>query len=348
MLRSKFRSLLLLSALVFLAFALGPKQEFSHNGEIMGTTFTVKWLDSRLAGFSSRSLRRNIDLRLSKVDGLMSTYKADSELSRFNSVRDSHWFSVSSETMEVLVEAKYIYEMTDGAFDPTVGPLVELWGFGSSGGVTKPPSAEEVREHLRMVGFSKLELDPASSRIRKIEKHLQVDLSAIAKGFAVDQVAALLNQRGLSRYMVEIGGEVRVSGSSKNGEGWKIAVLRPVSGIANGQKETQRVLELRNSAMATSGTYRNFFKLSSNESYSHTINPKTGYPIEHKTISVSVLDPSCMRADGIATALLVLGSKRAKSIIAREKLAVLLYDSGVEKVVEFESSSLKDGLWANR
>ena len=332
---SKLFAVLLICIVCAALVLLGPKQEIVHRGEIFGTTFEVKWFGS---SFDSTSEKSKIDLALSRVDQLMSTYKPDSELSKLNQNPSLDWIGLSKETIQVLSEAQKIYLLTDGAFDPTIGPLVELWGFGAKGYVDQPPKDALIKKYLANSGFSKLEIELEANQVRKLDStELQIDLSAIAKGFAVDEIARLLSDLGHERYMVEVGGEVRVRGNSSLGEGWRIAIARPDNSLRGVDSSAQRIISLRGSAMATSGTYRNYFE-SGKKFYSHTLDPKTGYPVDHPTVSVTVVAKSCTEADALATAFLVMGSKKALDLAEREGIAVLFYDRAGRQFIERHSS----------
>jgi thiamine biosynthesis lipoprotein len=248
----------------------------------------------------------------------MSTYQPSSELSQFNSSRATEPFPVSAETLQVFAEAQRISAATGGAFDITVGPLVNLWGFGPNAKPLMIPADEEVERLRPRIGWSRIEVDTALSTIRKSEPEMYCDLSAIAKGYAVDRVAEGLAALGLADTMVEVGGEVRTRGRNAAGEPWRIAIERPDTA----QRAFQEVVPLSDLAMATSGDYRNFYE-QDGVRFSHTIDPRTGRPIQHRLASVSVIDPVCMRADGYATALMVLGEEEGFKLAEEQGLAAL-------------------------
>lgn len=286
----------------------------------MGTTYTVKVVSEKAPlPRHQRALENLVELQLESVDEKMSTYREDSELSRLNRWQDNEPFPLSVATYTVLRHAQEISGLTGGAFDVTVGPLVNAWGFGP-GGERGPPADEEIERLRRHVGFQKLELDEVSRSARKRDSQLYLDLSAIAKGYAVDRVAEALEGEGWTNYMVEVGGEIRTGGSNASGRAWQIAVARPVAGA----RELHRVLPLSNLSLATSGDYRNYYELEGRR-VSHEIDPRTGYPVRHRLASVSVLDPLCVRADGLATGLMVLGPEDGYALAEERDIPALFF-----------------------
>lgn len=255
---------------------------------------------------------------LDRVDALMSTYRADSEVSRFNRHESVEPFPVSAETHAVLATAQELSATTGGAFDITVGPLVDVWGFGPRE-ISEPPTEETVRRLLERTGWRKLVLDPQDRAVRKIVPQLRIDLSAVAKGYAVDLVADALERLGYRRYLVEVGGELRAAGSRADGTPWRVGVESPDSS----DRGVQRILQITDTAVATSGNYRNF-READGQRYGHVLDPRTGRPTTNQVLSATVLHPSAMHADALATALLVLGESEGTDLAEREELAVLL------------------------
>ena len=284
----------------------------------MGTTFEVKVVASLLPEQQQRQVREAIQAQLQEIDRKMSTYREASEISRLNRSRETVPQPLSRDTLTVLAEALRISRTTGGAFDITVGPLVNAWGFGPPPHPTAPPTAAEIERLKLRSGWAKIELDPRTSTIRKREPALYLDLSAIAKGYAVDRLSEVLVEMDLTRHMVELGGEVRTSGRNSGGDSWRIAIEKPVPG----GRAFQRILPLENLALATSGDYRNFRQVEGGQ-VSHTIDPRTGRPVRHQLASASVVDASCMRADGYATALMVLGEEEGYRLAAEQDLAAL-------------------------
>lgn len=313
--------------------AAAPIMEFT--GPTMGTRYMVKVFDppdlkgdrlkgDRLKGDRLKAeIQIEVDVLLRRINDQMSTYLATSELSRFNQFDSTDWFDVSPETASVVAFAQSVSEKTAGAFDVTVGPLVNAWSFGPDPRTRTVPDADTLATRRSYVGYQMLSVRTDPPALRKELPQLQVDLSAVAKGYAVDRVVELLNEAGAPDVFVEIGGEVRASGS-KDGQWWKVGIQVP-----DLQKEAVLIAHSLNTgegndqAMATSGDYRNFFEVDGVR-YSHTIDPRTGRPIDHNLASVSVLAESCMAADAWATALNVLGPKEGAETAARENLSALL------------------------
>lgn len=300
--------------------ACGPRgpQEYAFEGRAMGTTYTVKLVaESPLEAAETDRLAEVIFAAIEDVNSRMSTYREDSELSRFNQLKTDEPFPVSAETLMVLLEAQRIGALSDRAYDITVGPLVNLWGFGP--GLRANDISDEAIEAARAsVGWEMIEIDAAASTIRKLHPDVYVDLSSIAKGYGSDQVAAALDAAGYGRYLVELGGEMRAYGLNIDGAPWRVAVERPVEN----ERAIERVVPLENLSMATSGDYRNFYD-ADGERISHTIDPRTGRPVRGRVAAVTVIDPSCMTADGWATALTALGEDEGFAIAERENLPVL-------------------------
>ncbi|MGR9100354.1 MAG: FAD:protein FMN transferase [Gammaproteobacteria bacterium] len=291
---------------------------FVHGGWTMGTSFSIK-VPALPDGVASEALKQRVDAVLSEINGAMSTYLEDSELSKINRSLTGEWQKLSPALFTVISEAQRISRLSGGAFDVTVGPLVNLWGFGPDKMVTEPPPAAEVAHRLRQTGYQELELNPESSALRKTNPSIYLDLSALAKGYAVDRVADLLEAEGISDYMVEIGGELRLKGRKSDRSLWRIAVEKP----AADRRMIQKILPISDIAIATSGDYRNFFE-ENGVRYSHTIDPRTGYPIKHKLASVTILSHTAMEADALATALMVLGPEEGYALAEKEDIAALL------------------------
>ena len=284
----------------------------------MGTSYSVT-LFASAGEIDVAVLQPRIEAVLERINAQMSTWRSDSELSRFNRSRDSGWFPVSPQIAYVVEAAESISALSDGAFDVTVGPMVNLWGFGPAGGKGARPSERQIEEARRYVGYEKLKVRASPPALRKLHPGVYVDLSAIAKGFAVDEVADLLSEQGIESFLVEIGGELRTRGAKPDGSAWKVAIERPVPG----ERSIQDVVELRDMAIATSGDYRNYAERDGRR-YSHTIDPRTGRPITHALASVSVVAVSAMRADALATAIMAMGPKDGHQLAVDESLAVQL------------------------
>ena len=271
------------------------------SGQSMGTSYHIKVVAE--AGLDKPALQQRIQAVLDRIESRMSTYRDDSELSRFNASAPGEPIPVSAETATVVDLALQISEQTGGAFDATVGPLVNLWGFGPDPSQNQAPSEQQIEQGLQQVGYQAIAVDRQASTLSKAQPRY-LDLSAIAKGYAVDQVAELLLGE-FDAFMIEVGGELRLHGHKPDNQPWRIAVETPNSQT----REVQRVIEVGNNAIATSGDYRNYFE-QDGVRYSHTIDPQSGRPIHHRLASVTVVDPSCARADAMATAMMVLGDEK--------------------------------------
>ena len=306
------RPSLLFPLLFSLLTACSVPEPATLSGAVMGTRYRV--LLSGPGGVDG-SIATGVRQVLERVDRRMSTYKPESEVSRFNASRDTGWFPVSAETARVVAKALETWRESGGAFDITVAPLVDLWGFGPRLVPERVPAGAEIEAALAHTGSRHLAVRLEPPALRKELPELEIDLSAIAKGYAVDAVAAWLEARGIHDYLVELGGEVRVSGQHPDGRPWRVAVERAAEGRAG-------VLELSAGAVATSGDYRIWFEIDGVR-YSHEIDPRTGRPVSHGLAQVTVLAPSCMEADAWATTLLVLGPKRGPALARRLGLKAL-------------------------
>jgi len=289
-------------------------------GATMGTTWAVQVVDLPPALDRGR-LEADVAAVLRGIEARMSTWDAASELSRFNAADSTDWFAVSADTRAVVAEALRVSRVTGGAFDVTVGPLVELWGFGPGGreGPRRRPEPEAVQAALERVGWRWLETRADPPALRKRRPGLRVDLSAIAKGFAVDAVADRLASAGPTDFLVEVGGELRARGRNLDGTPWRLAVERPRSA----EPAPPCLLELADGAVATSGDYRNAFE-QDGVRYAHVIDPRTGRPAESRVAAATVVAPTAMEADAFATALLVLPPDEGLRLAEREGLAARL------------------------
>lgn len=293
------------------------EQQLTLAGSTMGTNYSVT-LPQPPTHLNHSRLRTDIEGILTKLNDQMSTYRGDSELSRFNQSETTDWVNASEDLVAVIQTALGVSKLSDGAFDVTVGPLVNLWGFGPGQQDDRIPTSQEVAAALMRTGYQQLHARTSPPSIKKDEGHIYVDLSAIAKGYGVDKLAEHLDSLGVSDYLVDIGGELRAKGHNASGSAWRIAIEKPTPG----ERSIHEIISITEGAMATSGDYRNYFE-KDGKRYSHTINPKTGLPIAHKLASVTVINASTMYADAMATALLVLGPELGYSLAEREALAAL-------------------------
>lgn len=296
-------------------------------GPTMGTAYRVS-LAKPLSPAETEGLRAGVEAALRQVDALMSTFRPESELSRFNAAGAGEWIGLAPDTATVIAEALGAAALTGGALDVTVGPLVDLWGFGPAHR-TVVPSDEAIADAGALTGLSALTLDTQRGAIIKARAGLRVDLSGIAKGHAVDLAAACLDAAGVDSYLIDVGGELKARGRKAGGAAWRVGVERPIPG----RRSVQRVLELDAGAIATSGDYRNFFERGGRR-YSHTIDPRTGCPVEHGLASVSVLAERAMRADALSTALMVLGPEEGYALAQRLDLPALFLLRGADGIVE--------------
>ncbi len=284
----------------------------------MGTTWSVAMqLDDAI---DARTIKQGIEEHLEQMNRLMSTYDPISEISQFNQHSRTDWFPVSEDTAQVIELALEISRLTNGAFDISVGPLVDLWGFGARRSNGLPPTAEQLAVARTGVGYEYLEVRRLPPALRKKLPQLRIDLAAIAKGYAVDVLAEYLDQAGLVNYLVEIGGELKIKGQRPDGTPWRIAIEAPLEHV----RQVARVFPLADVALATSGNYRNFYEIDG-QRYGHTIDPASGRPIRHQLASATVLDRSSARADALATALMVMGEERAKTFCQEEQIAAYLF-----------------------
>lgn len=289
-------------------------------GRSMGTTYQVTV--ANIAASQLHALQGIVQRELELVDQRMSTWREDSELSELNRHPAGQPMRVSSELFEVITEAARIHELTAGAFDVTVGPLVKAWGFGAGAHERdKMPEVEEITQIAEHVGMDKLGREPTTRALTRATEGVYCDLSAIAKGYAVDRVADGLIDADVADFMVEVGGEIRASGQPTSERAWRVGIERPAQSPAAGERGIQEVVELRDIGMATSGDYRNYFELDGKR-ISHTIDPRARRPITHNLASVTVFHPSAMTADAWATGLTVLGPQLGMRVAEANKLAV--------------------------
>lgn len=296
------------------------------SGQIFGTTYTVKYIAAEDYG-------ADILAELQRVDASLSLFNGQSTLSRINSGKQAE---ADAMLLEVLQLAEKVSQSTNGAFDVTVGPLVNAWGFGFARRDSLSPA--RVDSLRALVGHDKLRLD--GTKVIKADARMVIDCGAIAKGYGVDRVAALLRRKGVADYMVEVGGEVVVRGQKdKNGTPWAIGINKPTAeAVAGGEMQT--VLELHDCALATSGNYLNFYE-ENGRRYAHTIDPATGYPVQHSVLSATVIAPSCAEADAYATSFMVMGLDKARKLLGQHKelKAYIIYSNEQGKTAVWQSPS---------
>jgi len=304
---------------------LGLSDRRELSGEVMGTYYSILYRPgpAREGSPGSTIKLETIDQfvveAITAVDAMMSTYKPDSELSLFNASESTEWFDVSQELAETAALAIRIASGSDGAFDVTIAPLVDLWSFGPSPDPSHPtPSENEIASAREEMGLQHFLVRLAPPALKKSIPALSIDLSGIAKGYAVDQAGFVFESAGVKNYMIEIGGEIRARGERSPGQAWRIGVESPVAAT----RKVDRILGLHDASIATSGDYRNYFEVDG-QRYSHLIDPRTGRPIAHRLASVSVIHESCAEADAWATALAVLGPEEGYAAAVKYDLAAL-------------------------
>ena len=304
-----------------------PYQRYSDF--VFGTTFTVTYqCDSDMS--------QSIKAELMKVDYSLSPFNKESVITAINNNED---VKPDKMFMEVFQLAMDVSRETDGAFDITVAPLVNAWGFGFKSG--EKPTARQVDSLRHIIGYQKISVD--HGKIRKQDPRMMLDCSAIAKGYGTDVVANFLRSRGVKNFMVEIGGEVVTCGVNPERLPWKVGVIKPEDDSLSVSHELQTILNVTDIAMATSGNYRNFY-YQGGRKYAHTIDPKTGYPVQHNILSATVLAKTCAQADAYATSFMVMGLDKAQKVLERhpEMMVYFIYDDGQGKNAVWFSPSLKD------
>jgi len=307
---STFYKTISLIFLVLLFASCGLKKEAALSGKTMGTNYHIKVVAGVFT--NTKDLKDQIDLRLDEINKSMSTFRKDSEISRFNAYQNiGEKFRISDDFYNVMTVAKTIYEETGGAWDGTVKPLVDLWGFGRSENKHTIPEKSRIAAILSDIGFNNIEII-ADHYLAKKNTAITLDLASIAKGYGVDQVAALIRANGIHNFLVEIGGEVFAAGLRKDGKKWRIGINRPQKNAPVDQ--VYKVVALQDKGFATSGDYRNYFEVNQKR-FSHVIDPKNGYPVDNGVVSVSIISNTCTFADGLATAVMVLGHKKGLELV---------------------------------
>lgn len=298
-------------------------------GMIFGTLYRVTYQ-------SEANLQAEIEEELHRFDASLSPFNDTSIITKINrneAVRPDSFF------LRVFRASQRISEETRGAFDITVAPLVNAWGFGFKQGIF--PDSAEVDSLLELTGYAKVSLSD-SGCVHKADSRMMLTCSAVAKGYAVDVVAQLLKRRGVRNYMVDIGGEVVVGGQNPAGGPWRIGINKPVDDSLSVRGDLQALLHITDAAMATSGNYRNFY-YREGKKYAHTIDPRTGYPVQHEILSATVVAPDCMSADAYATAFMVMGlDSAARFVQEKPDLDVyFIYADSVGEMRVYQSSGMK-------
>ena len=303
---------------------------YQHDtGFIFGTVYHVTYQ-------YNRDLKDEIEAELNKVDNSLSPFNNQSVITAVNQNKNPEVNEMFSDVFNL---AEQVSQETDGAFDITVAPMVNLWGFGFKKGIS--PSKQKIDSLRQIVGYKKVSL--RDGHVIKADKRIMLDCSAIAKGYGSDVVARYLRSKGITNFMIEIGGEIVTSGKSEKRLPWKIGVTKPTDDSLNTNQELETVLNVTDKAMATSGNYRNFY-YKGGKKYAHTIDPKTGYPVQHSLLSSTVLASNCATADAYATAFMVLGIEKAKVVLQKhpELMAYFIYAGPDGKMKVWFSPSLRD------
>jgi thiamine biosynthesis lipoprotein len=304
--------------MVFLGACNENTLKIDIQGQTMGTQYHISVVSPKRPVIDKEKLKNKIDKILLNINQQMSTYITDSDISKFNQSSDTSWIQVPHDLVQLVKASQQISKMTDGAFDISISPLVDLWGFGAER-KEKTPSDQLLQNVKQTVGYEMLDFQENPPALKKQQSRLHIDLSAIAKGLAVDKVSEFLSKEGMLNHLVEIGGEIRAKGFNHSGNKWRVAIETPDSD----KKAASKILEITNRAVATSGDYRNFY-VENGQRLTHIIDPKTGQPIKHKLASVTVLHESAMLADAFATALMVMGEDRGKRFVEEHDLSVYM------------------------
>ena len=334
-----FHKIIIVFSMLFVSTSLCEAQsEHLITGQTMGTTYHIKVVIN--ASESVEGLQEKIDSRMLEINQVFSTYIKDSEIGRFNALnRAGEKFHVSDDFIQVMRVAREIHRLSEGAWDGTVSPLVDLWSFGPTRREHQMPSSDAIKALLPQVGFEHIQIVEPNFLVKNLAT-VTLDLNAIAKGYAVDMVSRLIGANGFKNYLVEIGGEIFAAGLRPDGQPWRVGINRPATEAAF--NEVYKVVSITNQAFATSGDYRNFFERDGVR-YSHVIDPRTGYPVSNGVVSVSIIADNCTLADGLATALMVMGAEKGIRLV--DQLADLEAFIVVEKsdgnLVDYSSRGFK-------
>ena len=322
----------ILIVLVIISFAACSNQKESSlitiEGEAQGTTYHIAYINSK-----GQNFQRSIDSLLIEIDKSLSTYHKTSIITRFNQA-DS-MVVVDKMFTDVFNLSKQVYQESEGAFNPTVAHLVNAWGFGFKN--LENTDSSTIDSLLDFVDFDAITV--VNNNVIKTNKNLMLDFNAIAQGYSVDVIANFLADQGIENYMVEIGGEVKVRGKNDKNKLWRIGIDKPVEN--DSERTLEAIVNLDNQALATSGNYRKFYE-KDGVKYSHTLNPKTGYPVRHSLLSATVITDNCAIADAYATVFMVVGLDKAKEILAKNKKikAILIFENENKELETYMSEEL--------
>lgn len=312
--------------------------ETDIRGETMGTTYSIKIMTGRLS--RTGHLSGLVDARLEEINASMSTFIDESEISKFNAIVENEPFTPSADFLEVMQVAMDIHKLSGGAWDGSLDPLVTLWGFGRDRQKELLPSPKAIEASLSLVDFRRISIS-SDGKLLKNDSRLTIDLASIAKGYGVDAIAVLLKAQGYEDFLIEIGGEIFASGKRNKNSPWRVGINTPSSSAGIGQ--VHKVLSVEGRGVATSGDYRNYF-VSEGHTYSHILDPRTGYPVTNGVVSASVIAETCAFADGLATALMVMGPDSGMELVEQltnvEALIIVRSEDGEFK--EIASSAFKE------
>lgn len=328
------RSNLIFIAFLALLMAACQPPETSLSGATQGTGYSLM-LVTRGLKIDSQALETEVAATFKLIDEQLSNWRPDSEISRFNAQRDTDWHSVPASVIRLVRVAKEIHEISGGCYDLTIKPLFDLWGFSKHEQTV--PTPEAIKSALKHTGFHRIEIDAEHLKLRKKDPEVEISLDSIAQGYTVSVLAKLVEGHGITHYLIEVGGEMQVRGTKADGSPWHVAVEKPTPV----SQQIQRILEIRETegtAIMTSGTYRNFFETKGNR-FSHIIDPRTGQPVEHHLLSVTLLHEDATLADALSTALLCVGEKEALRISEAEHLKTLMIHEAEGQLKETMSSA---------
>ncbi len=311
------------------------KREYKISGKTMGTFYSVKFISNKKENLKTWKLI--IDTRLKEINKNLSMFDPNSELSRFNRETKNQSFAISRDFHTILLQAGQLHKLTNGAWDGTIKPLVDLWGFGAKQTKEKIPNIYLISQTLSLVGFTHIKIN--NKPIVSKTANVTLDLGSIAKGYGTDAILELFIAAKIKDALVEIGGELAASGKNKKGRLWTVGISQPDKTFAS--QQLYKIVQLDNQAIATSGNYRNFFEVNG-KIFSHIINPRTGYPVGNQIVSASVISTSCSFADGLATSLMVMDIRDGLSLINHlENTECLIIQKREDKLISHESNNFK-------
>ena len=328
--------------IIFLTFLISCSEDKKYNAEIKGNTMGTYYLINLVEVPKSillDNIKSEIDKTLFKANKILSNWDKDSEISKLNNKKTLKPIKVSNELLEVIKEANSINTKSNGFFDVTLDPLIELWGFGYKKNKTiqKVPSDNQILKTLSLVDQSNfIKINLKKNNILKKDKDLKINLSAIGKGYGIDLIGKKLKILGVNNFLINIGGDILASGFNKKKKDWVIGIENPNLK----EKLIKEIINISNKGIASSGDYKNFFS-EDGKKYSHILNPVTGKPIEHSTKSVTVINSNAMNADGWATALLAMGSSKGLKVAEKEKIAVIFIDEKENELIKIKSEEFK-------